>query len=110
MSNYFRVTIYHPQENICAIIDSHGYFEKLWELSSFMIKLGFEVLEVGNAERFLDVNFDKAEQSNKTLFLQACAKGKPEYICQTINGREHKAVRIDGETLKDRIYIPNKEQ
>lgn len=110
MSNYYRVTVYHPQENLCAIFDSNGYFEKLWQLSAFMIDKGFDVLEVGNADKFIDVNIEKVKPDNKTLFLRACAKGKPEYIRQTINGREHKAVRIDGETLKDRIYIPNKEQ
>ena len=31
MANYFRITAYHPAENICAVFDSNGRFEKLWQ-------------------------------------------------------------------------------
>ena len=29
MSNYFRITAYHPEQDLSAIFDSNGYFEKL---------------------------------------------------------------------------------
>ena len=27
MTNYFRITAYHPAKNICAVFDSNGRFE-----------------------------------------------------------------------------------
>ena len=36
MNNYFRITAYHPKKNICAVFDSNGKFEKLWQFSSFL--------------------------------------------------------------------------
>ena len=38
MSNYFRITAYHPAKNICAIFDSNGRFEKLWQFSSYLVQ------------------------------------------------------------------------
>lgn len=35
MNNYFRITGYWPESDICFIIDSNGMFEKLWQFSSF---------------------------------------------------------------------------
>ena len=32
MANYFRITAYHPTKNICAVFDSNGRFEKLWQI------------------------------------------------------------------------------
>lgn len=109
MNKYFRVTVYHPKENLCAIIDSNGYFTELWELSAFCVQYGFNILEVGDSNKFIDVNIEKAEQNTESLFLRACATGKPEYICHTLNGREFKAVTIADKQFGNRIYIPNKE-
>ena len=36
VSNYFRITAYHPAENLSAIFDSNGYFEKLWQFFATM--------------------------------------------------------------------------
>ena len=36
MANYFRITAYHPAKNVCAIFDSNGRFEKLWQFSSYL--------------------------------------------------------------------------
>ena len=47
MANYFRITAYHPAENVCAIFDSNGRFEKLWQFSSYLIQKGFKIIEVG---------------------------------------------------------------
>ena len=47
MANYFRITAYHPAKNICAIFDSNGRFEKLWQFSSYLVRKGFKIVEVG---------------------------------------------------------------
>ena len=80
MSQYFRITAYHPQEDISVIMDSNGMFEKLWQFSSFMIQKGFKVLEVGTDEKFRDVNIEKAEYDSEHIILRANCKGKPQYI------------------------------
>ena len=79
MSNYFRVTIYHPDKNVSAIIDSNGKFEKLWQLSSFLIQKGFKILEVGNDEKFSEGNIPISKPNTEKLILRACDSGKPDY-------------------------------
>ena len=76
MANYFRITAYHPAKNICAIFDSNGRFEKLWQFSSYLVQKGFKIVEVGNAEKFSDGDFLKAPECRQML-VRACAKGKP---------------------------------
>ena len=43
MSNYFRITAYHPEQDLSAIFDSNGYFEKLWQFSAYLIQKGFKI-------------------------------------------------------------------
>ena len=81
MSNYFRITAYHPARNVCAIFDSNGRFEKLWQFSSYLVQKGFKIVEVGNAEignaeKFSDGDFLKAPECRQML-VRACAKGQP---------------------------------
>ena len=76
---YFRVTIYHPAEDVSAIIDSNGYFEKLWQLSATLVQKGFKILEVGADDRFLEGDLPKAEADRQHLLLRACKTGKPDY-------------------------------
>ncbi len=47
MNHYFRITAYHPKHNVCAVFDSNGKFEKLWQFSSFLVFKGFNIVEVG---------------------------------------------------------------
>ena len=56
MANYYRITAYHPTEDYCFIVDSHGRFEKIWEFSSYLVNKGVKVLEVANGDNFLDGN------------------------------------------------------
>ena len=77
---YFRVTIYHPAEDVSAIIDSNGYFEKLWQLSAALVQKGFKILEVGADDRFLEGDLPKLEADRQHLFLRACKTGKPDHI------------------------------
>ena len=77
MANYFRITAYHPARNICAIFDSNGRFEKLWQFSSYLVQKGFKIVEVGGADKFLDGDFAKVPEGNQ-LVVRACGKGAPE--------------------------------
>ena len=105
MLNYFRITGYCEKDDFCFIMDCYGMFEKLWQFSSFLLTKGLKVLEVGNDEKFLDVNISHAEPNGEQVILRANAKGKPEYVTQTIDGVTYKAVKV-----ADKIYIPDRTQ
>ena len=91
MSNYFRITAYHPAKNICAIFDSNGRFEKLWQFSAYFVQKGFKIVEVGSDDKFLDGNIPKASVET-LLILRACAKGQPLINGDTVevNGKNYK--------------------
>ena len=89
MTNYFRITAYHPEQNISVIVDAYGMFEKLWQFSAYMVQKGFKVLAVGNDETFFDGNIEKeTEVEPDKIILRAYTTGKPTIV----NGR----VEIDG--------------
>ena len=93
MKNYFRITAYNSAVDISVIMDSNGVFEKIWQFSSLLVQKGFKILEVGNEEKFLDGNFDRAPEDKQKIILRACSKGQPIY-----NGN---TVQVSG-----RYYIP----
>lgn len=78
MSNYFRITAYHPAEDLSVIMDSNGLFEKLWQFSSFLVSKGFKIIEVGNEEKFDVGDMPKAERDTVHVILRACKSGKPD--------------------------------
>lgn len=78
MTNYFRITAYHPAENISAIFDSNGMFEKLWQFSAYLVGKGFKILAVSGEEKFSDGDMPKAEYDNIHIILRACKSGEPE--------------------------------
>ena len=75
--NYFRITAYHPQEDISVILDSNGRFKKLWEFSSFLVQKGFKIIEVSKEDAFEEGNLPKYENSSKIL-LRTIKRGKAE--------------------------------
>ena len=77
MANYFRITAYHPAENLSAIFDSNGRFEKLWQFSAFLVQKGFKIVEVGSDDKFREGNIPKVPEDT-SLILRACAKGVPK--------------------------------
>ena len=83
MANYFRITAYHPAKNICAVFDSNGRFEKLWQFSSYLIQKGFKIIEVGADNKFLDGNIQRAPAGNQ-LIVRACDKGQPKIKGNTV--------------------------
>ena len=84
MKNYFRITAYNFAEDISVIMDSNGVFEKIWQFSSLLVQKGFKILEVGNEEKFLDGNFDRAPEDKQKIILRACSKGQPIYNGNTV--------------------------
>ena len=103
MSNYFRITGYCENEDFCFIMDCYGCYEKLWQFSSFLVQKGLKVLEVSNADKFLDGNIPRAPENAQKLLLRSNAKGKPEYMTQTIDGVTYKAVKV-----ADKFYVPDR--
>lgn len=93
--NYFRITIYHPEHNVTAILDSYGYFEKLWMLSAFFVKKGWKVLNVVSGEHLDDGNIPRIQPDKKHLVLRACKLGSAEIKGNRIDvlGRHYKDLR-----------------
>ena len=77
MNNYFRITAYHPKKNVCAVFDSNGKFEKLWQFSSFLVFKGFNIVEVGTD--FQDDDLPKVPASG-SIILRACGKGEAQEL------------------------------
>ena len=89
MANYFRITAYHPAKNVCAVFDSNGRFEKLWQFSSYLIQKGFKIIEVCAEDKFYYGDFDRAPAEQDKIILRACAKGLPVINDSTVqvNGK-----------------------
>jgi len=105
MNQYFRITAYHPAEDLSVIFDTNGLYEKLWQFSSFLVCKGFEVIEVSNADRFLDGNITRAEQDKTSLILRAHKTGRPETTTF-----EHKDINYRAVRVADKIYIPDRDK
>ena len=90
MANYFRITAYHPAKNVCAIFDSNGRFEKLWQFSAYLVQKGFKIVEVGADDTFLDGNIPKAP-TGEQLLVRACGRGEPHRkgSAVTVQGRSY---------------------
>ena len=77
MNNYFRITAYHPAEDLSVIADSNGKFEKLWEFSAYMVSKGFKVIAVNKEEGFFEGDMSKTRIDTDKITIQAYANGKP---------------------------------
>ena len=89
-NNYYRITAYNKDLNVCLIADSNGKFEKLWQFSSFFVCKGFEIISVGKEENFSFDNIPKATPDKNNILLRACGKGKP-FI-------ENNVIKVRGKT------------
>ena len=77
MANYFRITAYHIEQDICAILDSNGRFEKLWQFSSFLVNKGFKIIEVTTLDKLVYDPFTLIEKELDKILLRSIAKGMP---------------------------------
>ena len=93
MANYFRITAYHPAENLSAIFDSSGRFEKLWQFSAFLVQKGFKIVEVGSDDKFREGNIPKVPEDT-SLILRACSKGEPKKdgTASIIHGKQYEGI------------------
>lgn len=98
---YFRITAYHPEANLTVIFDSCGLFHKLKEFSRYLLSKGFEILESGISNKFLDGSFPKIPSS--CFCLQALQDGRPTYTKYILYEKSYKAIQVDKS-----IYIPNR--
>lgn len=103
MNNYFRITGYVKEKDICFIMDCNGMFEKLWEFSALMVQHKIQIIEVSNSDKFIDVNIGVAEYDANHIVLRATAKGMPEYTTYALDGTTYKAIKVG-----DKIYVPDK--
>ena len=99
MTNYFRITAYHPEKDISVILDSNGMFEKLWQFSSYLVQKGFKILEVSTGENLVEGTFPAVKEESNKIMLRAIDKGKPEIQEMTYQDRPCKAI-----TLYDKVY------
>lgn len=77
MNNYFRITAYHPAEDLSVIADSNGKFEKLWQFSAYMVSKGFKVIAVSKEDGFEEGNIPKITPNTDKITIQAYLTGKP---------------------------------
>jgi len=77
MSKYFRVKAFYPKENMTVIIDSYGKYDKLWQLSAFMVQKGFKILEVWDDENVPDTEIPKVNTIDTShLIVRSCEEAK----------------------------------
>ena len=105
MANYFRITAYHPGEDYCFIVDSHGRFERLGAFSSYLVHKGVKILEVSNGDTFLDGNMKRAKEHPEFLYIQSVQRGAPTKTTVTVDGKSYPAIEVCG-----RRYVPNREE
>ncbi len=103
MSNYFRITAYHPEQDISIIMDSNGLFEKLWQFSADLVQKGFKIVEVGNADKFLEGQIPLCEPIPDKYVLRTNAKGTPQYTTLSIDGITYKAICVES-----KCYVPDR--
>ena len=94
MANYYRITAYHPAEDLSVIADSNGKFEKLWEFSAYMVSKGFKVIAVNKEEGFEKGNMPRIAPDKDKITIQAYLTGKPGIYGNNIivNGRSYSLV------------------
>ena len=98
MTNYFRVTAYHTEQNISVILDSNGRFEKLWQFSSFLVNKGFKIIEVTTSDKLVYDPFPSVEEESNKILLRSIAKGLPIIQEITYQNRPCKAICIGDKT------------
>lgn len=98
MANYFRITAYHTEQNISAILDSNGKFEKLWQFSSFLVSKGFKIIEVTTSDKLVYDPFPLIEKESNKILLRSIAKGLPMIQEVTYQNRPCKTIYLGGNT------------
>lgn len=75
MAKYFRVKAHYPKENMTVIVDSYGKYDEIWQLSAFLIKRGFKILQVWDDGKITKTDIPKVNMINtKYIFVRDCSK------------------------------------
>ena len=92
---YFRLTAYYPTEDISFFMDTFGKYEEIWQLSAYLVKLKFKIIDVAGKGQFEYGNIPPIKEKSGQFILRACAKGKVEKVdgIISINGRYYKTFR-----------------
>jgi len=87
--NYYRITGYYKEKDVCFIADCNGKFQALWEFSSFLVKKGIDIVAVGKYERLAYSNIPCVEPDANCIIIRACAMGRPDISngIITVNGK-----------------------
>ena len=56
MNTYFRITAYSPEYDASMILDAYGRYEKKWQFSSDLVKLGLKILDVCDIANVTDTD------------------------------------------------------
>lgn len=56
MNTYFRITAYSPEYDVSMILDAYGRYEKKWQFSSELVKLGLRILQVCDIANVTDTD------------------------------------------------------
>ena len=97
--DYYRITAYHPDEDISVILDSNGKFDTLWEYSSHLVSQGFKILALCRENAFAECTFPLIENSKK-LAVRAIAKGIADINDFECNNRKCRSISVG-----DKIYV-----
>lgn len=87
-NNYYRITAYNKDSDVCLIADSNGKFEKLWQFSSFFVCKDFKIIAVSKEEDFSLGNIPKANPDRNNILIRACGKGRPSIENNVIEMRD----------------------
>lgn len=85
MNNYFRITGYYPEADVCFIMDCYGKFNELYDFSSYLIEKGIEIVKARAEGRFDFGNIPKVPSNKAYLILRACDNGQPACVDGTVN-------------------------
>ena len=103
MHNYYRITGYSKEQNCSFIIDSYGYYDQLWKLSSNIVQKGIEIIAVSDSNKFMNGNITWTDYDQDNLIVRATCEGRPKETTFMVEGVTYKALRVD-----NKIYIPDK--
>ena len=56
MNTYFRITAYSPEYDASMVLDAYGCYEKKWQFSSELVKLGLKILDVCDIANVTDTD------------------------------------------------------
>lgn len=92
---YFRLTAYHPTEDISCIMDTFGKYDEIWQFSAYLVTLKFKIIDVARKGQFEYGNIPPVKEKSDQFILRACAKGKVDKVdgVININGKYYKTYR-----------------